>query len=289
MGTIAGMNTDGMAHKESARSPADPGSGQQTGALPDFIIIGAQKGGTTTLYRLLSQHPSVLPAAKKELHYFSLFFDRGTEWYRSCFPAPKHKNGQSTITGEASPYYLFHPHAPRRVAEAVPRARLIALLRDPVARAYSHYNHEVTTVSRLFGTGIEPSTFEEALDLEELRLRGEGDKMLEDERYVSFNHQHFSYMSRGIYVDQLIQFSKFFSNEQVLVLRSEDFFGRTPEKLKLVLDFLGLPEWEPEAWKIVLKGEYDQEMDPSTRRRLEEYFEPHNRRLYEYLGVDFGW
>jgi hypothetical protein len=283
------MDADGMARKESKRSSAGPGLDQQTGALPDFVIIGAQKGGTTSLYRLLAQHPYVRPAVEKELHYFSLFFDRGVEWYRSCFPALRQENVQSTITGEASPYYLFHPHAPRRMAEAVPRARLIALLRNPVDRAYSHYNHEVTTVSRLFGAGVEPLTFAEALQLEELRLRGEGDKMLEDERYVSFNHQHFSYLSRGIYVDQLIHFSKFFNGEQILVLKSEDFFERTPETLKLVLDFLGLPEWEPEAWEIFLKGEYDRELDPATRQRLEEYFEPHNRRLYEYLGVDLGW
>jgi hypothetical protein len=283
------VNADDMARKESKRASAEPGLGQQTGALPDFVIVGAQKGGTTSLYHLLSQHPYVRPAARKELHYFSLFFDRGVGWYRSCFPALRQENGRSTVSGEASPYYLFHPHAPRRMMEVVPWVRLIALLRNPVDRAYSHYNHEVTTVSRLFRAGVEPLTFREAVELEELRLRGERDKLVEDERYVSFNHQHFSYLSRGIYVDQLIHFSKFFSDEQMLVLKSEDFFERTPETLKLVLDFLDLPEYEPEAWEIILKGEYDQEIDPATRRRLEEYFEPHNRRLYEYLDVDLGW
>lgn len=233
------------------------GVAQQTGALPDFVIIGAQKGGTTSLYRLLSQHPCVRPAVRKELHYFSLYFDRDVGWYRSCFPAPRQENGWSTITGEASPYYLFHPHAPKRIAETVPRVRLIALLRNPVDRAYSHYNHEITMVSRLFGSGVEPLTFEEAVELEELRLRGERDKMLEDERYINFNHQHFSYLSRGIYVDQLAHWSEFFGDEQMLLLKSEDFFGHTSETLKLVLGFLGLPEWEPEAREIALKGEYD--------------------------------
>ena len=261
---------------------------QQPGALPDFIIIGAQKGGTSSFYRLLSQHPNVRAAVRKELHYFSLFFDRGVGWYRSCFPPPTLEGG-NTITGEASPYYLFHPHAPKRIAEAVPRVRLIALLRNPVDRAYSHYNHEVTMVSRLFGAGVEPLTFEEAVELEELRLRGERDKMLEDERYVGFNHQHFSYLSRGVYVDQLVHWSEFFGDEQMLVLKSEDFFEHTPETMNLALDFLGIPEWEPEDREIILRGEYEHEMNPVTRRRLEQYFEPHNRKLYEYLGVDFGW
>jgi hypothetical protein len=175
------------------------------------------------------------------------------------------------------------------MAKVIPRVRLIALLRNPVNRAYSHYSHEVATVSWLFGVGVEPLTFGDAVELEGLRLRGERDKMIEDERYVSFNHQHFSYLSRGIYVDQFAYWSRFFSDEQMLVLKSEDFFERAPETLGRVRDFLGLPEWEFEAGEIILKGEYDQEMDPATRRHLEEYFESPNQRLYEYLGTDLEW
>jgi hypothetical protein len=90
-------------------------------------------------------------------------------------------------------------------------------------------------------------------------------------------------------VDQLLRWSKFFDGEQMLVLKSEDFFERTTDTLKLVQSFLDLPDWEPKTWEIHKKGDYEQEMDPATRRRLEEFFEPHNRRLYEFLGVDFGW
>ena len=256
-----------------------------TGALPDFIIIGTQKGGTTFLYHLLTQHPLVQPAASKESHFFDLFFDEGIEWYRRCFPAPGWKDGRRTITGEASPYYLFHPHAAERMAEVVPEARLIALLRNPVDRAYSLYQQQVRK-------GHETLMFEEAIEAEEARLRGKGDTMLEKEQLAGFEHQHFSYLSRGLYVDQLLRWSEFFSREQMLVLKSEDFFERPVETLKPVLEFLGLPDWEPEASALVNRrneGEYEQEMDPAIRRRLEEYFEPHNRRLYDYLGVDFGW
>jgi hypothetical protein len=113
--------------------------------------------------------------------------------------------------------------------------------------------------------------------------------MQEDEHSKSFNYRHFSYLSRGVYVDQLLRWSEFYGQEQMLVLKSEDFFERAPETLKLVLDFLDLSNWKPETWEIRNKGHYEQEMNPATRRRLEEYFEPHNRRLYQYLGVDFGW
>jgi hypothetical protein len=264
------------------RAEYTPTGEPETGALPDFVIIGAQKSGTTSLYHLLARHPYVEPAATKELHYFDGLLGEGVEWYRRCFPAPRWKDGRRTITGEATPYYLFHPHAARRMAEVIPQARLIALLRNPVDRAYSHY-HQVAK------RGFEPLGFEDAIEAEEERLRVEKARMLEDEHYASFSYQRFSYLSRGIYVDQLLHWSKYFSDEQMLVLKSEDFFERTPETLKLVLDFLRLPEWEPESPEVRKRGEYQQQMNPATRKRLEEFFEPHNHRLYEYLGRDFGW
>lgn len=137
--------------------------------------------------------------------------------------------------------------------------------------------------------GQETLPFEDAIEAEGARLRGEEARMLEDEHYFSFAHQYFSYLSRGFYVDQLVRWSKYFDREQMLILKSEDFFERPAESFRYVIDFLGLLAWEPVAWKIVLKGEYERELNPATRQRLEEYFEMHNLRLYEYLGVDFGW
>jgi hypothetical protein len=234
------------------------------GALPDFVIIGAQKGGTSFLYYLLALHPLVEPAARKELHFFDQpeLFDNGAEWYRRCFPRLSSKDGQRSITGEATPYYLFDPPVAKRMAEIVPKARLIALLRNPIDRAYSHYQMQVKR-------GTEPRTFEEAIE-----------------------QQHSSYVSRGIYVDQLLRWFEFFSKDQMLILKSEDFFERPVEILKVVLTFLDLPDWQPEAPELQQRrhtGTYKQKMDPSTRRRLEAYFEPYNQRLYECLDVDFGW
>jgi hypothetical protein len=234
------------------------------GALPDFVIIGAQKGGTSFLYHLLTRHPLVEPAARKELHFFDQpeLFDNGAGWYRRCFPRLGSKDGQRSITGEATPYYLFDPPVAKRMAEIVPKARLIALLRNPVDRAYSHYQMQVKR-------GTEPRTFEEAMEQE-----------------------HSSYVSRGIYVDQLLRWFEFFGKEQMLILKSEDFFERPVETLKVVLAFLDLPDWQPEASELQQRrhmGTYKQKMDPSTRQRLEAYFEPYNQRLYECLDVDFGW
>ena len=94
--------------------------------LPDFLIIGAQKSGTTFLYQLLVQHPHVKPAFVKEVHYFDLEYRKGVNWYRSHFPLQM-RNSREYITGEASPYYLFHPHAPRRASAVVPDAKLVVL------------------------------------------------------------------------------------------------------------------------------------------------------------------
>jgi Sulfotransferase domain len=234
------------------------------GALPDFVIIGAQKGGTSFLYYLLTRHPLVEPAARKELHFFDKpeRFESGAQWYRRCFPQSGWKDGQRSITGEATPSYLFDPPVAKRMAEVVPQARLIALLRNPVDRAYSHYQMQVKR-------GTELSPFEEAIE-----------------------QQHTSYVSRGIYVDQLLRWFEFFGKEQMLILKSENFFERPVETLKGVLNFLDLPDWQPEASELQQRrhtGTYRQKMDPATRRRLEAYFEPYNQRLYECLDVDFGW
>ncbi len=251
------------------------------GALPDFLIIGAQKCGTTFLYHLLCQHPYVEPAATKEVHFFDTNFNKGVEWYRSRFSPPTQKDGRKILTGESSPYYIYHPHAARRAAQVVPGTRLIALLRNPVDRAYSDYNHKARE-------GRDSLSFEEAIAAEEERLRGEKEKMLADESYASPSYRKFSYLSRGVYADQLKEWRGYFDEEQLLVLKSEDFFENPQASFEHVLGFLGLPHWETGVEGERNEGEYEQ-MNPATRQRLEDYFEPHNERLYDFLGVDFGW
>jgi Sulfotransferase domain len=253
---------------------------------PDFVIIGAQRCGTTSLYNNLKKHLYIVPALKKEVHFFDINFNKGADWYRAHFPSYIYKytkriGGQNFITGEASPYYIFHPHAPKRVAELLPQIKLIALLRNPVDRAYSHYHHEVRI-------GYETLSFEEAIAREKERLLAEATKMQEDEDYCSFNHRHYSYLSRGIYIDQLKNWMQFFPSEQVLILKSEDFYNDPPTVVARVLEFLGLPNC-----RIENSGKYNyhpySKMDTTVRKDLIAYFEPLNQALYDYLNVDFGW
>jgi hypothetical protein len=259
------------------------------GALPDFVVIGGKKCGTTFFYRLLSQHPLVEPAAAKELHFFDRHFDEGLEWYSRCFPQPRWEDGQRTITGEATPGYIRSSLAPVRMARVVPQARLIALLRNPVDRAYSDYQ----MVAR---KGRETRSFEEAIEAQmgkwgARRFGGEDGTFTHEEDGVGPDDSARQYLSRGLYAYQLLRWSEFFDKEQMLVLKSEDFFANPTGTLERTLSFLGLPEWEPQASELDsnrTRRRYEP-MDSATRRRLEGYFEPHNKRLYEYLGVDFGW
>lgn len=255
--------------------------------LPDFIIIGAQKGGTSSLFRYLTDHPAVAASVGKEVHYFDWHFHRGEHWYRAHFPTATHRaifrarTGQSLVTGEASPYYLLHPHTPKRVKAVVPEVKLIALLRDPVERTLSAYHHQVRR-------GSESLPLLEAIDREPERLAREIERLAHDETYNSFAHRHFSYLSRGIYADQLAAWFREFPRDRLLVIRSEDFFSSPALSFAQVLDFLGLPRWEPPRFARFNAAEYA-DMDPATRNRLIEYFAPHNKRLYDLLGRDFGW
>jgi Sulfotransferase domain len=266
-----------------------------TRLLPDFLVIGTQRGGTTSLYRYLKAHPCIGATSNKDLHFFDRRFQKGLTWYRGHFPTILDKYSaqhryHAFATGEASPSYLFHPQAPKRVAQALPHVKLIVLLRNPVSRAYSQYHHAVEL-------GFETLSFEEAIASEGERTRQEQEKILKDERYYSEEYKHRSYLTKGIYVDQLLTWMSFIPREQFLILKSEDFYADPAATFKQVLTFLNLPEVEPQIGKKENKQEFKQynnntyssKMDPAMRKRLIEYFEPHNARLYDFLGVNLGW
>ena len=202
---------------------------------------------------------------------------------------PRWEDGRRTITGEASPYMANRP-APERMAGVVPGARLIALLRNPVERTYSDYQMAARK-------DREHRTFEEAIKWEMGRPLGGEDGAFEHEDLVRVP-RNYGYLLSSRYAEHLLRWAEFFPREKILVLKSEDFFDNPRQTLKSVFSFLGLPEWELQALETPREpkkrdkrnvGRYEEEMDPATRRRLEEYFEPHNQRLYEFLGVDFEW
>ena len=196
--------------------------------LPEFLGLGTQKGGTTTLQCLLKQHPQVYLPPRKELHFFSLHYSKGETWYRQQFA----EAATEQRCGEITPYYLFHPMAPQRIEALLPEVKLIVLLRDPVERALSQVAHS----RRL---GLEPLALEQALAAEPERLQG-AEQVLSapDGRHRS--HQEHSYLARSRYEIQLERYQQHFSANQFFIRRSEDLFERPELFWMELLNFLGL-------------------------------------------------
>jgi hypothetical protein len=239
-------------------------------ALPNFVIIGTQRGGTTSLFRYLGDHPEVGPTLRKEIHYFDLNFDRGPAWYLAHFP----EQGRYRAVGEASPYYIVHPQAPARLRELVPGATIVALLRNPIDRALSHHQMMVRR-------GVETLSFGDAVAREPSRLAASSGA--DDPTWRAY-----SYLARGVYAPQIERWLALFPRENVLVVRSEDFFRDPGPTVAEIQDRLGLGRKLPASPKAYHLADYAG-MSPALRRRLREYFAPHNRHLYELIGRDFGW
>jgi hypothetical protein len=256
--------------------------------LPTFLIIGAERAGTTSLYRYLGRHPQVMAVTlrRKGAHYFDTNFGNGVRWYRSHFPTEwavrrRARHVGDVVTGEACPYYVFHPLVSERVRSLLPDARLILMLRDPVSRAYSHYRHEVAR-------GFEHLALEDALDAEPERLDGEEERMRSDPMYVSFPHQHFSYLARGHYLEQVMRWHAHFPTEQLLVVDSGTLFADPDKGFREVERFLGITELSYREYPR-LNARSGADMAPATLARLRQHFAEPNRGLEEYLGRAFSW
>jgi len=249
------------------------------GVPPDFLIIGAQKSGTTSLYRYLSEHPQVGASRTKEVRFLSRRWDRGEPWYRSQFPhllrrRRARRAGRPFVTGEGSPEYFCHPAAARRAAAVAPRARLILLLRDPVARALSHHRH-------LARKGREPLSFEEAIRREPERLARGADA---DERSTDY-----AYLSRSRYAAHLERWLEHFARSQILVLQAEAFFERPALALRRVTDHLGIDPFTPARFdRHNFHGAYAG-MSEDLTRELRARLAPDTERLFDLLGERFDW
>lgn len=255
---------------------------------PSFIVIGAQRCGTTSIFKHLAEHPQIMrPPVEKGTDYYTLHFGKGLSWYQGHFPLRVSARLQSRgstkpVAFEACTYYMFHPFALERLARDFPEIKLVAMLRDPVERAYSAYKHEL-------GRGFETETdFMRALDLEGPRLEDEIGRMKADVRYESHAHRHQAYVRRGQYAEQLERAFSWFSRDQVHVMDSEAFFLEPAEQYAQLIEFLELDSFRPSRFEQH-NARPSSPMPIAARQRLAEHFEPWDSRLEELLGRRVTW
>lgn len=255
---------------------------------PSFLIIGAQKAGTSSLFKYLMRHGGYLRPLLKDVYYFDNNFDRGRAWYQSFFPSQaagrerERQTREPVITGEGATYYLLHPLAPQRVRATFPAMKLVVLLRDPVERAVSHYFH-----NRRFGSEA-VTTPEAAFALEAERLDGEVERLLSDPGYRSNAFQTYSYLARGRYAEQLERWLAVFPREQIHIECSERFYADTDGSFRHICRFLGLPERSLQAYAVEGRG-WNRAEDDAARKFARDHFREPNERLYELLGERLPW
>lgn len=240
---------------------------------PDFLIVGQQKCGTTSLYSYLIKHPQILPALKKEIHFWNENANLGRDWYLSHFPAIS--SGSGYITGEASATYLDTAHISPEIAKILPDIKIIVLLRNPVDRTISHYH--MRSRDRNESASMQEAVFSGIV----ARDNDSGEKPVGSKRDNR-------YLAGSRYVELLRQWMSVIPREQFLVLRSEDLFINPMEVVNRTFDFLGVEPHELSNYRKSNSGSYVP-IPEQSRQLLYDYFDVYNQQLEDYLGMTFDW
>lgn len=266
--------------------------------MPDFLLIGTKRGGTTSLYYDLLKVPQIVtlfPSARylpkanetKGAHFFDSNYHRGLRWYRSYLPTERSREraqrrlGRPVIVGEASPYYLFHPLAAERAHAAAPDAKLLVLLRDPVQRTYSHWKERRRS-------NAEPLDFDQALAAEEPRLAGEEQKLIADPRYYSYAHEQQSYVAQSRYARALRRWSDLYGMDRILVVPSEEFYADQAGTVARVAEFLGVDGSAVPAGAR-MNAAAGEKLSPEVQARLSATFAEDNAELERMIGRPLPW
>ena len=249
---------------------------------PDFVVIGAMKCGTSTLFERIRQHPQIVPSHRKEVHFFDRHYEAGERWYRAQFPYTWNVP-QGAISGEASPFYLLCPPIAERIHAFNPNMRLIALLRDPVERAISHYFHALRS-------GKETLPIMDALDAEEVRTADAWQRALQG--HCSYDREliWFSYQRRGLYLEQLQRYWQVFDREQLYIDSSDGLFDDPAACLADIFGFLGVDaDFRVPVQKSRGVATNKEALPDAVYERLRDYFRKPNMQLFSALDRDLGW
>jgi hypothetical protein len=259
--------------------------------LPDFVVIGCQRGGTSSLYKYLGQHPEIGPSLRKETEYLTVNYPLGERWYRAHFPLRLRRRfaamaGKSMLAFEATPDYLLDPRAASRCKALIPDAKIVILLREPGQRALSHFNHNV----RL---GFETESFEDAIELEDERIAEDLIAIRDDMESRLFGFRRYTYLTRGHYADQIALWRRHYGSDSILVLESESFFADPASVLRTIQEFLGVKVWLPREFRNYSYLSKDQashdQLPAAIRAVLDERLSPANDDLRRMEGVSLKW
>lgn len=235
--------------------------------MPDFLGIGTQKGGTTTLHQWLGKHPEIYMPSCKELHFFNKIDKKSKNWYSKQFENAQHNQK----CGEITPYYLFHDKTPKEIKILLPKVKLIILLRNPVERAISQYYHS-------YKRGFEILDIQKAFAAEEERMRKGGE----------YSHQKHSYIGRSKYIDQLARYEKEFNKDQILIIKSEDMFTQQKKCWKRLTNFLGVKETVMKnKIPICNYNELKKEIPKITKDFIEQELEETITEIHKKYGIDW--
>ena len=241
---------------------------------PDFIIAGASKCGTSSIYYYLSRHPQVLLSHTKEIDFFNRNYQRGIDWYLAHFPSITDR--PDFLTGEATPNYLRFPQVAERIKATFPQTKIIILLRNPVDRAISWHYHKLNT-------GLTSEDLATAIATEIERLASVSEAEITNTGFYDPDN-----IMSSLYIYKIKPWIELLGREQFLILKSENFYLDPLQTMTEVFNFLDLPNCPLKNYPKVNAGSYNR-VEPSLRKTLAKYFAPYNRQLEEYLGIEFGW
>jgi tetratricopeptide (TPR) repeat protein len=248
----------------------------QSEKKPKFIIFGAPRCGSTSLYNYLTNHPKIIPALEKEIKFFNDNFTAGIDWYKSHFPPLP--QGKGFLTGEASIDYIAYPKVPKEIFNLFPDIKLIAVLRNPVDKAISQFHHWTKL-------GLEQKYFKEIIaseiDLIQEIVQSNSTKVKKEA-----NQQ--TYLLGSVYIYFLKNWLDLFPKEQFLIIRSEDLFSKPVETMNQIYKFLEVPKFELANYKVYNSRSYSPS-DEDTYKKLTEFFRPYNEQLEDYLGRKLDW
>lgn len=253
--------------------------------LPDLIVIGVGRGGTTSLYHYLDQHKCISKSAYDEIGYFDDNYNLGINWYRSMFPTIFHKKKIISkygkfLTYEVTPWYIRRPWIIERIHDILPTVKIIAVLRNPVDRTYSHYHMAKRNQ-------IISNSFDKIIDSDINFLNN-------SKNIQNFNNEYYkeivqnSFLARGFYAEQLENWFKVFPREQILIISSEELAENTQSTLDLIFKFLNLKPQKIPNLKKMNVAKYPP-MSVKTRNKLNKFFQNYNENLFELVGKRFSW